>query len=406
MGRNLVRAGVVLAALLLAWLSIAITLANATAANAPSLALRLWPDHAVAQARLADTLIASTPQTSSAAQREQIARAAHEAGRALQRNPTLPGAARILAMQAAMRGDGRQSDRLLDYSAEMSRRDIPTQFWLLEERVQANDVGGALAHFGIALQVAPSTREVLFPVLSSALSQRHLRRPIAELAHRGDSWRSEFLYHAGANADPASAGSLFLTLAALGTPPSAAHLSGLIERLVNAGNFAGAARLYAIADRGWRLGDPAAQLDGAFARTGDLPPFGWELNQNVAWRGSRPDRPGNDALLINLPETGEDWAARKLLLLPPGQYRLAGAYGVFEGDRGGLRVELACSRGGPVVATVSGASNRLAGRVEGMLNIPATCTQQWVTIQAAGTGGAPLPGKLWFDDLQLARVGG
>jgi hypothetical protein len=401
---TLARVGVVAAALLLGWLSIAVTLANATAANAPSLALRLWPDHAAAEARLADTMIAATPQTASAEQRAQIARAALEAARALRRNPTLPGAARILAMEAAMRGDERQSDRLLEYSARMSRRDIPTQFWLLEKRVQANDVGGALSHFGIALQVAPSTREVLFPVLSSALSQRHLRRPIAELAHRGDSWRSDFLYYTGANADPASAGSLFLTLAALGTPPSADHLSGLIERLVNAGNFAGAARLYALADRGWRLGDPAAQLDGAFARTGDLPPFGWELNQNVAWRGPRPDQSGNNALLINLPESGEDWAARKLLLLSPGDYRLAGGYGVFEGSPGRLRVDLACSRGGTVVATLGSGTGRGAGALEGTLRIPAGCTQQWLTIEAAGADGGA-SGKMWLDDLRLARAG-
>lgn len=402
MGKTLFRVGVVVAALLLGWLSIAVTIANATAANAPSLALRLWPNHAVAEGRLADTLIAATPQTASGAQREQIARAAQAAARALQRNPTLPGAARILAMQAAMRGDDRQSDRLLDYSAHMSRRDIPTQFWLLEKRVQANDVGGALAHFGIALQVAPSTRDVLFPVLSSALSQRHLRRPIAELAHRGDSWRSDFLHYAGANADPASAGSLFLTLAALGTPPSAAHLGGLIERLVNAGNFAGAARLYAIADRGWHLGDPAAQLDGAFARAGDLPPFGWELNQNVAWRGPRPDQAGNEALLINLPETGEDWAARKLIIVPPGAYRLAGAYGVFEGSPGRLRVEIACSRGGTVVASLGSGPGR--GALDGTINIPASCTQQWLTVQAAGSDAGA--GKMWLDDLRLARADG
>jgi hypothetical protein len=403
--KALVRVSVVLGALLLAWLSIAVTLANTVATNAPSLALRMWPDHAVAHARMADTLVAAISPTASGAQREQVARAAAEAAEALQRNPTLPGPARILAMQAAMRGDQRQADRLIEYSALMSRRDIPTQFWLIEQRVTANDVGGALAHFGIALQVAPSTRDALFPVLSSALSHPNLVGPIADLAHRGDSWRADFLYYVSQNADPASAGSLFLTLARLGTPPAPPHLQGLIERLVNAGNFSGAARLYALIDRGWRLGDAAAQLDGAFTREGDMPPFGWELNQNVAWRGSRPDGPGNNALLVNLPETGEDWAARKLLLLPPGEYRLAGAYGVFEGDRGGLRVELSCSRGGSVVATVTSAPNAPVGRLDGALNIPATCTQQWLTIQAIGNDGTA-PGKLWLDDLRVARAGG
>jgi len=308
------------------------------------------------------------------------------------------------ARQAAMRQDARQSDRLLDYSARLSRRDIPTQFWLLEKRVAANDVSGALSHFGIALQVAPSTREVLFPVLSSALSQPHLRRPIAELVHRGDAWRSDFLYYAGTNADPASAGALFLILAQLGTPPAPPHLQGPIERLVNAGNFTGAARLYALVDRNWRLGDAGAELDGDFAQAGDLPPFGWELNQNIAWRGPRPDQAANNALQVNLPQSGEDWAARKLLLLAPGHYRLAGAYGMMDGGSGRVRFEISCSRGGSVASTLTGAVNRPTGALAGALDIPAGCTQQWLTIQAAAEGDTS--GRLWLDDLRLVPARG
>lgn len=393
---------VVLAALLLAWLSIALTFANVVATSAPNLALRLWPRHAVANARLADTLLASNGQNVPGPQ--QVALAAQEAGAALRANPTLPGPARILAMQAAMGRDARQSDRLLDYSERLSRRDIPTQFWLLEKRVAANDVNGALSHFGIALQVAPSTRDVLFPVLSSALSQPHLRRPIAELVHRGDAWRSEFLYHAGTNADPASAADLFLMLAQMGTPPAAPHLAGLTERLVNAGDFAAAARLYALVDRNWRLGDARAQLDGAFARTGDLPPFGWELNPNVAWRGPRPDQAANNALQVNLPQSGEDWVARKLLLIAPGRYRLVGAYGMMDGGSGRVRIEVSCARGGTVVATLTGEVNRPAGTLDGSLDIPAGCRQQWLTIQAAAEGDSA--GRLWLDDLRLAPARG
>lgn len=390
----------VLGALVLAWLSIAVTIANVTAANAPSLALRLWPGHAVAESRLADSLVASIPQAATNEQRQQVMQAAQHAALALQRNPTLPAAARILAMQAGVRGDQRQAARLLDYSERMSRRDIPTQFWLLERRVAANDVGGALSHFAIALQVAPSTRDVLFPVLSGALSQPDLRAPIAGLVHRGDVWRSEFLYFAAEHADPASAGTLFLMLARLGTPPAPPHLQGLIERLVRAGNFTGAARIYALVDRNWRLGDAAAELDGAFTRTDDLPPFGWELNQNFAWRGPRPDQASNNALQVNLPQAGEDWVAHKLLLLAPGRYRLAGVYGMMDGGSGRVRVEVSCSRGGTVAASMSAVANRPAGTLEGTLDIPGGCAQQWVTIFASGEG-RDTPGRLWLDDLRL-----
>jgi hypothetical protein len=389
----------------LAALSVMVTLANAWAVNAPSTALRLWPGHALALSRLADARIASLPQAVSSAQRGQVALAAQDAARALQRNPTLPAPARILAMQAGLRGDQRQADRLLQYSERLSRRDILTQLWLLERRVTANDVGGALSHFGIALQVEPGTQDLLFPVLSSALSQADLRQPIAGLVHRGDSWRSEFLYYVAAHADPASGGTLFLMLARLGTPPAPAHLQGLIERLVAGGNFAGAARLYALVDRQWRLGDAGAELDGTFERSVDLPPFGWEFNQNNAARGPRPDQPSNNALQVNLPQSGEDWAAHRLLVLPPGHYRLTAAYGMMDGGSGSLRIEISCSRGGSVVASMAATVNRPAGTLDGMLAIPAGCAQQWLSILTSGEG-SDTPGRLWLDDLRLARAAG
>ena len=400
------RIGLILGAALLAWLTVAVTYSNYAAATSPSTSLFLWPGHAVAEARTADALVASIQQnTPSRQQRQRVAEAAQAAARALQRNPTLPAPVRILAMQASLGRDQRPVDRLLDYSQRMSRRDVPTQFWLLEKRVAANDVPGALSHFGIALQVAPSTREVLFPVLSQALSQPDLREPIARLVRRGDSWRSEYLYHAGQHADPASAAALFLLVARLGAPPAPAHLQGLVERLAAAGDVAGAARLYALVDRDWRLGDVGAQLDGTFARSGDLPPFGWDLNPNNAARGPRPDSNDNNALQINLPQTDEEWAARKLLLAAAGRYRFAGAYGMMDGGTGRIRIEIACARGGAVVATISAVVNRPTGALEGQLDIPASCTRQWLTIQASGQGN-DTAGRMWLDDLRLTRVTG
>jgi len=81
LSRLLVRLGVVLGGLLLAGLSIALTFANVVATKAPNLALLLWPHHAVAHARLADTLLASNGQNVPGPQ--QVALAAQEASAAL-----------------------------------------------------------------------------------------------------------------------------------------------------------------------------------------------------------------------------------------------------------------------------------------------------------------------------------
>ena len=44
----------------------------------------------------------------------------------------------------------------------MSRRDLPTQLWLIEENVNRNNVPGALRHYDVALRTSLSSHELLF----------------------------------------------------------------------------------------------------------------------------------------------------------------------------------------------------------------------------------------------------
>lgn len=374
---------------------VVVTLANIAAPRSPAFVLRLQPNHSVANARLGDLLIATNPN------RAQIALAARHAATALRRNPTLPAAARLVAMQTALGGNEAQAAALFEYAAAMSKRDIPTQFWLLERRVAQNDVSGALSHFGIALRVAPGTRDLLFPVLTSALSERHLVAPIARLVRSGDSWRPAFLYYVPVHAaDARHAASLFLALAALGQPPAPDHLAPLIGRLIAASAYDQAARLYALVDRNWRRGDVNAQLDGGFDRAGDFPPLGWTVNPDTAFRGARPDRSDDLALHVNLPASGRVWAARRLLLLPAGRYALNGRVGATEGQPAGrVRIGLACLQdqepSSYAEAPVAG------GAIRGMIATPPGCPVQWLSIGVETQTGAP-SGGVWVDELRLA----
>ncbi len=395
MPQALYRLSILAVAAMLGYVCVVVTLANIAAPHSPAFVLRLQPGHAVANARLGDLLIATNPS------RSQIALAAGHGVTALRHNPTLPAAARLVAMQAALRGDEAQAAMLFDYAAAMSKRDIPTQFWLLERRVAQNDVSGALSHFGIALQVAPGTRELLFPVLTSALSERHLVVPIARLVRGGDSWRPAFLYHVAEHAaNPRHAAALYLALAALGQPPAPDHLAPLIGRLIAASAYDQAARLYALVDREWRRGDVNAQLDGGFARAGDFPPLGWTVNPDTAYRGARPDRSDDIALHINLPASGRVWAARRLLLLPAGRYDLSGRVGAAEGRPAGrVRVGLACLQE-QEPATYAEAP-LVNGAIRGSVATPPGCPVQWLSIGVETQAGTP-GGSAWVDELRLA----
>jgi hypothetical protein len=400
--RLLYRGAVLLGGALLAYLSFAVTLANVAATQAPGLALSLWPGHAAAEARMADAIFASNPR------RPPVAAAAGHAAAALRRSPTLPAAARILALNAGMQGREAQSGRLIHYAAAMSKRDIPTQFWLLEERVAANDVPGALSHFGIALSVAPGTADVLFPVLTGALSQADLVQPIAGLVRDGNSWRSDFLYHAATNSrDPAAVASLFLTLNRLGTRPAPAHIQVLMGRLVEARNMAAAGRLYGLIDPRWRREDVNSQIDGRFERTSDVPPFGWTINPDLAWRGAKSDAPDDVALHFTASATGQGWVAKRQIVLPPGTYGIGGRVRAVDGGATGrLRIGLSCAIQEIPTSVANFPLRGSGGAFHGTISASGACPAQWLTI-IIDSQTSQSPVTFWVDDLRLesARPG-
>ena len=399
--KRVYRTVVIVGALAIAYLSTVITLSNVVATRAPGLALKIWPSHSVAHARMADVLIGSNGA------RPPVGAVRMHAISALRRNPTLASAARDLGLLAVLRRDTAEADVRLGYAEFMSRRDIPTQLWLIERRVAANDIPGALAHYGVALQVAPGTSAQLFPVLASALGQDHLVRPIAELVARGDSWRSQFLYYVNARAtDLPNLVALYLYLNRLQAPPERVHISGLIGRLLQSGELDAAGRLYSIVDPAWRRESIDAQLDGGFDRADDMPPLGWAFEPGLAWRNARPGANGDQALYLAISDSG--WAstssggARRLLLLRPGAYRLTGLFGRDQGaGRGILHIELTCAQGASPVSAIIAAIPERAGRLDGTLRV-GDCDQQSLSISVERQGEGA--GAAWVDQLRLTAA--
>jgi hypothetical protein len=395
---------VIAGALAVAYLATAITLSNVVATRAPRLALALWPSHAVAHARMADVLIGSNGA------RPPVREVRKHAAAALSRNPTLASPARDLGLLALLRRDMAEADRRLSYAEAMSRRDIPTQLWLIERRVAANDVPGALLHYGVALQVAPGTSAQLFPVLAAALGQDDLVRPIGDLVLRGESWRSPFFYYVNANATNLSnLAALYLYLNRRHSPPERVHVAGLIGRLLQAGELDAAARVYAIVDPAWRRGDVAAQLDGGFDRNDDLPPFGWALEPSLAWRSARAAGNADQALYLSIPGSA-GWAstatpgARRLLLLPAGAYRLTALLGREQGaGQAILHVELACAQGSSPASAVAAVVPARPGPLEATLRTGG-CGQQNLSISVERQGEGS--GAVWIDRLRLTPTTG
>jgi len=291
------------------------------------------------------------------------------------------------------------------YADAMSRRDIPTQMWLIERNVAANNVPGALAHYGVALRVAPETSQQLFPILAAALNDPDLVLPITRLVRDGDSWRSQFLYFVNVNAtNLPHLARLYLTLGRMGAPPAPVQTVALLSRMIQAGDLDSASSLYVQLDPRWRRDDIAAQLNGGFDHEGDSPPLGWEIADGAASRGDRPGAGGNPALIVNVPDADSNLSARRLMLLPAGAYRFTANIGRVDGaGQGRLRIALACREGGGPPSIIMAPIPPASGRIEGILQATG-CRSQWLSIGAERIGD-PNPVSAWLDDLSLASGG-
>jgi hypothetical protein len=396
MSGKVYKALILLSGAVLGYLALVLTVANATAHLAPSVALRFWPNHAVAQARMADTLIAANPR------QLNLDRPSGHAIAALRRNPTIAAAARILGIRALLRRDEAKGARLFHYAASMSMRDVPTQLWLLEQQVSENHVAGALEHFRIVLRVSTAAQATLFPVLTSAMADPDLLAPIARRAN-GEPWAEAFQRFAGTNAaDPVNAARLLIMLDRMGTPPPPDMLQEVEGRLVNAGRIDVAGRLYRLIDPRWDARSLASQLDGDFSRTGDRPLFGWTLASELAWRAVPAGAAaGNQALNVSARESVSSLVASRLMQLRPGRYRLDGRYGVVQRTGGwGIQIGIACAQGARPTLSPPTMLAAQGGAFGASFVVPNGCRAPWVSLSLAGNtpdGGI----DFWVDDLRL-----
>jgi len=103
----------------------------------PALALRIDPDNAEIQASRAEQLLRLDPSANRRAA-EELAR------QSLRRSPVSAAGATMLATARDLAGDTSTARRLMDYSESVSRRDLPTQLWFVEDAVRRNDIPLAL----------------------------------------------------------------------------------------------------------------------------------------------------------------------------------------------------------------------------------------------------------------------
>lgn len=354
----------------------------------PGLALRIDPANAEVAASRAEQLLRENP--ANRAEAEALAR------RALRRSPVSAAGARMIATTRDLAGDPVAARRLMAYSESLSRRDLPTQVWLIQDAVQHNDVAKALHHYDIALRSSDASKALLFPVLIKALGQPEVVRRLVDILIARPSWGPSFLQQAYNAQDLDGFAALLRGLDArgYGVPPDV--LAGAEARMVDAGRYEAAWQVYGTRHM------HAARVgirDPDFVRLGlSEGPFDWTILAGNGLSVEPRHVGGNDALAYRAATGASGVLARQLLVLPPGTFRLSGVVPDIAEGSPPILIRLRCAENEVPIVTITAGSATFTQA----FSVPQTCRAQWIDLVAEG-GENPLGASGAISGLRIVQ---
>lgn len=184
-------------ALVLACVSLAITISNVVVKRQPELALKVWPGNGHALSRIADRVFNEARQ---AEQTPELAQQAHDlkkearqiAERSLTKEPLNPAAFRIIAEAPDQSPKSRR--QLLQSASALTRRDSLLQIAIIETVAREGDGEAALEHYDALLRRRTAFRDAAGRGLAKALAAPDLVKPMGSLLRRSPPWES-LLFH-------------------------------------------------------------------------------------------------------------------------------------------------------------------------------------------------------------------
>ena len=345
-----------------------------------------------ADARLLGVRALALAQPSASA--ADLAEARRLARSALQRDATAVTAVDALAFLTLFQGHEHQGRTLFGYATHLSRRDLRSQVWAIEDAVGHGNVRGALLHYDIALRTSSEGPELLFPVLAAAIADPAIRAALVDRLAGRPLWSEAFVSHlADEGPDFVAAAALLADLRRRKIVTPDYVRTSLIGRLVERGTYDAAWRYYASATPGV---DRRRSRDHRFAATLANPTaFDWTPLGDAGVSASLQRGDTGGVLAFNAAPSIGGPLVRQLQVLPAGRYMLVGRSADIDQPRGSWPYwSLACADGREIGRVEAPASALNGGRFAGTLVVPANCPAQWLTLNARpsdnpqGLGGA------------------
>lgn len=373
------RAALALGAAALGYSSVTHSMAYAMRAGATELAHALAPNDGRITALLSEQL--SGPQAS-ATDREHADVMAREA---LRQEPTAVPAVATLGINAQIRGDTAAARRIFAHSNALSRRDVRTRLWAIEDAVSRQDIPATLRNYDIALRTSRLMPDVLFPVLAGAIGDANIRTGLVSILATRPLWAPQWIvYISGNGPDARTAAALFGALDQAKVPIPYDARSALLRRMVGQGLVEQAWTFYAASTRNAdrRMSrDPYFQVDHAVPS-----PFDWTAIQDNGMSSSI-QRGQNGGIFDFAASAGMGGPMLvQMQVLPPGRYLIEGrSTGIEPSEPARPYWRLACANGRELGSVDIPADPATQGRFRGYFDVPLGCPAQYLTLMARGS---------------------
>lgn len=358
------------------YFSITQTLAVVMASARPGDAYDLVSNNGRIAARLSQQL--SGPEATDA----DRVRAAEVARSALIDDPIAVEAVATLGMDAIIRGDQKSARRAFSYSQMLSKRDLRTQLWAIEDAVAREDIDNALTHYDIALRTKRSAPNLLYPVLTDAIVDPAVQSSLVKVMAGKPAWGPGFINFAVNNsASPLAVAVLIDRLRPLDFGVSAGSRATAINRLISVGLIEEAWAFYRNGQKG---AVKSESRDPQFTLRVEVPSqFDWVASNGPGISVAIQSHPNQGVLDFSAAPSAGGMLVKQLQLLPPGEYILEGrSIGIDQPERSMPYWIIHCHKGkelGRINVPNSSVNN---GNFSGRIFVPQNCPVQQLALMA------------------------
>jgi len=364
--------------------------------SAPERAHRLAPGDGRITALLSEQRSGTEATAADRAAADRVARMA------LSQDATAVSAAATLGINAALGNATGQARRWFNYAQRLSRRDLRTQLWFIEDSVTRNDIPGALHHYDIALRTSRVANDLLLPVLSAAISTPEVRAAMVDKLSSHPIWTASFIGFAAVEGpDPQATAQLFRAL------PASVLISDdaravLLDRLVRAGKLGEAWDFYQSVHPGVRRDQ---SRDADFIANPSAPSlFDWNAINDDSVTATIQRGASGGVATFEAVQTAGGVALRQAQMLPPGNYTLMGQSSEIAQPAGSRPYwSLSCANGQELSRIDLPDSVQMTGRFGGRFRVPAGCPLQYLQLIVRPSDvSAGVRGQI--DNVQIAPV--